>query len=214
LRCWAGVFLVFSSLLAFGQFEDSETALRRADTALGQGRFDVALAIYDRVLRDNPNIAISASRCRNIADANIRATHTNLKAGVDWLQRAADQDPANDGTRQRLADVLLRSGESARAANQYRLLVNKSPANQQYVLGLAVAQRNLGLYDEAESLLSSTLKEHPEYNLLHIEYGRNLSYQRQFQAATEQYQEVLKSDPNNLAAKLGMAKVLSWQGNQ
>jgi len=214
LRCWAGVFLVFSSLLAFGQFEDSETALRRADTALGQGRFDVALAIYDRVLRDNPNIAITASRCRNIADANIRATHTNLKAGVDWLQRAADQDPTNDGTRQRLADVLLRSGENARAASQYRQLVNKSPANQQYVLGLAIAQRNLGLYDEAEVLLSSRLKEHPEYNLLHIEYGRNLSYQRQFQAATEQYQEVLKSDSDNLAAKLGMAKVLSWQGNQ
>jgi hypothetical protein len=214
LRCWAGVFLVFSSLLAFGQFEESETALRRADTALGQGRFDVALQIYDRVLRENPDIAVSPERCRNIADANIRATHPNLKAGADWLQRAADQLPADDSTRQRLADVLLRNGDNARAANQYHLLVNKSPANQQYVLGLAIAQRNLGLYDEATSLLSSTLKDHPEYNLLHIEYGRNLSYQHQFQAATEQYQEVLKSDPDNLAARLGIAKVLSWQGNQ
>jgi tetratricopeptide (TPR) repeat protein len=214
LRCWASVFLVFSSLLAFGQFEDSETALRRADTALGQGRFDVALQIYDRVLRENPNITVGPERCRNIADANIRATHPNLKAGVDWLQRAADQLPGDDSTRQRLADVLLRNGDNARAANQYRLLVNKSPANQQYVLGLAIAQRNLGLYDEATSLLSSTLKDHPEYNLLHIEYGRNLSYQHQFQAATEQYQEVLKSDNDNLAARLGMAKTLSWQGNQ
>ena len=64
LRCWAVVFLVFSSLLVFGQFEDSETALRRADTALGQGRFDVALGIYERVLRENPTISISAERSR------------------------------------------------------------------------------------------------------------------------------------------------------
>lgn len=214
LRCWAGVFLVFSSLLALGQFEDSETALRRADTALGQGRFDVALAVYDRVLRDNPNLAVSPERCRNIADANMRATHPNLKNGVDWLQRAADQLPNDDATRQRLADALLRNGDYTKAASQYRMLLKKNPGNQQYVLGVAVAQRDLGQYDEAASLLSSTLKDHPEYNLLHIELGRNLSYQRQFKAAAEQYEQVLKSETDNLAALLGMAKVLSWQGNQ
>jgi Flp pilus assembly protein TadD len=213
-RCWACVFLVFSSLLAFGQFQDSETALRRADTALGQGRFDVAQAIYDRVLRDNPNLPVSPDRCRNIADSYIRATHPNLKAGVEWLQKAADQLPDDVATRQRLADALLRDGDFTRAANQYRTLIKKSPENQQYVLGLAVAQRDLGQYEEAASLLASTLKTHPEYNLLHIEYGRNLAYQRQFQAATDQYEQVLKSDYENLSARLGMAKVLSWQGNQ
>jgi tetratricopeptide (TPR) repeat protein len=214
LRNWAGVFLVFSSLLAFGQFEDSEAALRRADRAMGQGRFDVAQAIYDRLFRDNPNLTVSADRCRNIADANIRATRPNLKVGVDWLQKAADLLPNDDATRQRLADALLRNGEFARAANQYHFLLKKSPASQQYLLGLAVAQRDLGQYDEAASLLSSALKDHPEYNLLHNEYGRTLSYQRQFQAATEQYEQVLKTDPDNLAARLGMAKVLSWQGDQ
>ena len=107
----------------FGQFEDSETALRRADTALGQGRFDVALGIYERVLRENPTISISAERCVKIADANIRATHQNLKAGVDWLQRAADQAPNDETTRQKLADALLRNGDNARAANQFRSLL-------------------------------------------------------------------------------------------
>ena len=214
LRGWAVVFLVFSSLLAFGQFEDSETALRRADTALGQGRFDVALAIYERVLRDNPNLAISAERCRNIADANIRATHQNLKAGVDWLQRAADQAPDDENTRQKLADALLRNSDNARAANQYRLLLGKYPANQQYIIGLAVAQRNQGQLDDAATLLSSTLKDHPDYKLVRLEYGRNLSYQHDFKGATEQYQQILKNEPDNLQARLGMAKVLSWQGNQ
>ena len=214
LRGWAVVFLVFSSLLVFGQFEDSETALRRADTALGQGRFDVALGIYERVLRENPNIAVSAERCRNIADANIRATHQNLKAGIDWLQRAADQVPDDENTRQKLADALLRNGDNARAANQYRLLLGKYPDNQQYIVGIAVAQRNQGQLEEAATLLSSTLKEHPDYKLVRLEYGRNLSYQHDFKAATEQYQEVLKKEPDNLQARLGMAKVFSWQGNQ
>ncbi len=214
LRGWAVVFLVFSSLLVFGQFEDSETALRRADTALGQGRFDVALAIYDRVLLENPNLPISAERCRNIADANIRATHQNLKAGVDWLQRAADQVPDDQNTRKKLADALLRNGDNTRAANQYRLLLGKYPDNQQYILGLAVAQRNQGQLDDAATLLASTLKDHPDYKLVRLEYGRNLSYQHDFKGATEQYQQILKDEPDNLQARLGMAKVLSWQGNQ
>src|SRR5213075_1955454 len=85
---------------------------------------------------------------------------------------------------------------------------------QQYVLGLTVAQRDLGQLEEAATLLSSTLKEHPEYKLLRLEYGRNLSYQHDFKGATAQYQEVLKNEPENLPARLGMAKVLSWEGNQ
>ncbi|HEX6880259.1 MAG TPA: tetratricopeptide repeat protein, partial [Terriglobales bacterium] len=50
--------------------------------------------------------------------------------------------------------------------------------------------------------------------LLHIEYGRTLSYERSFQQALDQYQQVLKSEPDNIAALLGIAKVRSWQGYQ
>ncbi len=104
--------MVLVCLSALGQFEDPETAMRRGDNALGQGRFDVALSIYQDVLNSNPRIAVTSWRCRNIAEANIRATHPNLKAGADWLQRAVDQDANDISDRERLGAVLLQIGES------------------------------------------------------------------------------------------------------
>jgi tetratricopeptide (TPR) repeat protein len=214
LRSCAGVLFLLSGLLAFGQYEDPETAMRRADTALGQGRFDVAQSIYDHTLHLNPNITVSAWRCRNIAEANLRATHGDLKVGADWLQRAVDQAPADVSNRQRLAEILLRAAEPARAASQYRILLKKDPLNQPYVLGLATALRNIGQLDEGASLLASTLQQHPEYSQLRIEYGRNLSYQHQYQAAREQYERVLRSEPDHVEAQIGLAKAYSWEGNQ
>ncbi len=214
LRRWTGLFLLVSSLLAYGQFETPESAMQRADTALGQGRFDVAQGIYARTLEDNPNLSLGPDRCRNIAEANARATHPNLKVAIDWLQKAVDKAGDRLDLRQRLGELLLRNGESARAATQYRYLVDKDSSNQQNVLGLAVAMRNLGQFDDAGQLLTQTLAKHPDYNLLHIEYGRTLSYERSFQQALDQYQQVLKSEPDNIAALLGIAKVRSWQGYQ
>ncbi len=214
LRCCIGVLLLLSGLLLFGQYEDPETAMRRADTALGQGRFDVAQSIYDGVLRLNPNLAVSPWRCRNIAEANVRATHANLKAATDWLQRAVDQAPNDNAGRERLAEILLQSSEPARAAAQYRSLFKKNPANPRYVQGLATALRNLGEYDEAASLLSSTLEKQPGDVGLRVEYARNLAYQHQFQAARDQFAMVLKYVPDTLDAQIGLAKVYSWEGNQ
>jgi tetratricopeptide (TPR) repeat protein len=120
---------LLSSLAAFGQFEDPETAMRRGDTALGQGRFDVAQSIYERTLRSSPNVNLGVNRCRNIAAANLRATHPNVKAGVDWLQRAVELAPNDNALRQHFADVLLNTSESTRAATQYRNLLAKDPEN-------------------------------------------------------------------------------------
>lgn len=211
---WGGVFLLLSCILAFGQYQEPETALKIADVAVSQGRFDVARASYERVLRSNPRISADPERCRSIAEAFIRSTNPNLKIGADWLQRAVVQEPNNDATRQRLADTLLRASDSFRAANQYRILLAKDAGNPQYVLGLATALRNLGQFEEAASLLSSNLNEHPGENALRVEYARTLSYQRRFEASRAQYEQVLNSDLENQAAQIGLAKVLSWQGDQ
>ncbi|MGE5113817.1 MAG: tetratricopeptide repeat protein [Acidobacteriaceae bacterium] len=188
--------------------------MRRADTALGQGRFDVAQSIYDSTLRSNPNLSLSPWRCRNIAEAYIRATHPNLRAGADWLQKAVDQAPNDTANRERLASVLLQLPDPDSAANQYRYLLRSAPDNQNYVLGLATALRDSGEYDDAVSVLNSALEKHPTSAALRVEYGRNLTYQRKYDAAKDQYQQVLQSDPNNVEAQIGLAKLYSWQGNQ
>ncbi len=214
LRCCAGVLLLLTCLYAFGQFEDPETTLARGDTALGQGRFDVAQSIYQGVLNANPNLKLSSWRCRNIAEANIRATHPNLRAGADWLQRAVDLAPNDVSNRERLATVLLQTGATDGAAAQYRFLIGKSPDNPEYILGLAAALRESGQYQAGASLLSATLQNQPNDPSLRVEYARNLLYQRQFSAAIEQYNQVLRWYPNDIDALVGLGKTYSWQGNQ
>ncbi|MDT8070447.1 MAG: tetratricopeptide repeat protein [Terriglobia bacterium] len=212
-RC-AGVLLLLTCLHAFGQFEDPETTLQRGDTALGQGRFDIAQSIYQGVLAANPNLKISNWRCRNIAEANIRATHPNLKAGADWLQRAVDQNSSDLSSRERLGGVLLQLGEPDRAAAQYDYLLRKNPDSQPYVLGMAAALRDLGQYGEGSRLLSAALQQNPNDPELRVEYARNLLYQRQYAAAKDQYRMVLRWYPDNTDALIGLGKVYSWQGNQ
>lgn len=188
--------------------------MRRGDTALGQGRFDIAQSIYQQALSSNPNLQVSSWRCRNVAEANIRASHPDLKAGAAWLQRAVDQDSNDVSSRERLAAVLLQIGEPQRAGTQYELLLGRSPDNLQYVLGLASALRNSGQYDAGATLLSAALGKQPNDPELRVEYARNLLYQRQYAAAKDQYQQVLKWYPNNAGALIGLGKAYSWQGNQ
>jgi tetratricopeptide (TPR) repeat protein len=201
-------------LHAFGQFEGPENAMRRGDTALGQGRFDVAQSIYQNVLSSNPDLKISSWRCRNIAESNIRATHPNLEMGAEWLRRGVEQDPQDLSLRERLGTVLLQIGEFNRAAAQYTFLNATQPGNPRYVLGLATALRNSGKYDQGADLLLAALNRRPNDPDLRVEYARTLLYQGKYGEAAVQYQLVLRWYPKDIDALIGFGKTYSWGGSQ
>ena len=188
--------------------------MRRGDTALGQGRFDVAQAIYQNVLSSNPDLKISSWRCRNIAEANIRATHPNLEMGAEWLRRGVQQDPQDLSLRERLGTVLLQIGEFSQAATQYTFLTSAQPDNPRYVLGLAAALRNSGKYDQGAELLLAALTRRPNDPDLRVEYARTLLYQGKYDEAAGQYQQVLRWYPKDIDALIGLGKTYSWGGSQ
>jgi tetratricopeptide (TPR) repeat protein len=157
---------------------------------------------------------VSSWRCRNIADAYIRATHPNLKLGADWLQRAVEQDPYDLSLRERLGSVLLQTGDFERAAKEYRYLIDKWPDYPAYVLGLAAALRNSGQYDEGAELLLAALQRQPNDPDLRVEYARTLLYQGKYGEAAGQYQQVLRWYPNDIDALIGLGKTYSWAGDQ
>lgn len=214
LRSCAGVLVLLVCLHAFGQFEDPETAMRRGDTALGQGRFDVAQSIYQNVLSSNPDLKISSWRCRNIAEANIRATHPKLEMGAEWLRRGVEQDPQDLSLRERLGNLLLQIGEFNRAAAQFTFLNSTHPDNPRYVLGLATALRNSGRYSQGTELLLAALERRPNDPDLRVEYARTLLYQGKYDEAAVQYQQVLRWYPKDIDALIGLGKTYSWGGSQ
>ena len=61
-------------------------------------------------------------------------------------------------------------------------------------------------------LLQDDLAKHPD-TATRLQLARQLALTRRYSEAVEQYSAVLAREPNNLAAKVGMAKVASWQGD-
>lgn len=69
-----------------------------------------------------------------------------------------------------------------------------------------------GNHAAAISALDEFLKDHPDETNLRLDLARYLGYAKRYPEASAQYAAVLVRQPGNLAAKVGTAKVASWQG--
>jgi tetratricopeptide (TPR) repeat protein len=99
-----------------------------------------------------------------------------------------------------------------RTAEDYRKLLEKSPASASYAIGLARTLYNSGQQDQGLQTLKQFLDSYPNENQARTEYGNLLATSRRFEDALAQYQLVLDREPKDLRAQLGVAKILSWQG--
>jgi Flp pilus assembly protein TadD len=82
-------------------------------------------------------------------------------AAVADYRRAVELDPDNDAARLRLAETLLVTGPANTACVHFQRLRQRQPGNPAVLLGLARAQRQLGLLDEARTLLDGLLASLP-----------------------------------------------------
>ena len=87
------------------------------------------------------------------------------------------------------------------------------PEGQLQIQSKAVQLANDGHREAAIALLQRALQEHPESRALHLELARQFAFLKRYPEAKQQYAEVLRSDPQNLSAQVGIAKVLSWEGD-
>ena len=73
----------------------------------------------------------------------------------------------------------------------------------------AKAWNSAGKYEEARDALVRYLERDSRSVVARLEYARTLSYLRQFSEALAEYQHVLKLEPENLEARVGVASVAS-----
>lgn len=78
----------------------------------------------------------------------------------------------------------------------------------------AVAARlaDSGNQSAAIAILQDDLAKHPE-TTTRLQLARQLALTKRYAEAIEQYAAVLAREPQNLTAKVGLAKVASWQGD-
>ena len=87
------------------------------------------------------------------------------------------------------------------------------PANEKEALARADSAQSAGKPEAAIPALEAFLFRHPESVAVRMRYAMLLAVQKKFNESLNQYQEVLKADPKNVGAQVGVAKVTSWNGD-
>lgn len=93
-----------------------------------------------------------------------------------------------------------------------RRRVQEDPASIAFA-ALAEEYRRQGRYDEAVETCHAGLQRHPAYMSARVTLGRALIETGDLDAAREQFETVLRSAPENLAAIRGLAQIHEKQGH-
>jgi tetratricopeptide (TPR) repeat protein len=89
---------------------------------------------------------------------------------------------------------------------ELRRRVEADPASIAFA-ALAEEYRRLGRYEEAIEICTAGLQRHPAYLSARVTLGRALIETGELESAREQFQTVLRSAPENIAATRGLAQI-------
>lgn len=95
---------------------------------------------------------------------------------------------------------------------ELRRRVQADPASITFA-ALAEEYRRAGRFDDAISTCITGLKRHPSYLSAHVTLGRALIEVDRFDDAREEFEFVLRTAPENLAAIRGLAELHHRQGD-
>jgi len=133
----------------------------------------------------------------------------NRRADAIEVYRKFPDDP---GARERLGELLLEGGDTAKAIPELEASVAKSPtAANRYALATAYIQNNE--YAKAEPLIQAALEQEPGDLALRMNYARVLRQQKKYAPAADQFSQIVKAKPDDArpdASAQGLAQVESW----
>jgi tetratricopeptide (TPR) repeat protein len=109
---------------------------------------------------------------------------------------------------------LLFPHSSELAIDQFRAEVNLVPENLEAHAMLAFTLMIDGRYAEAEPEAQHVLTIQPDMELAQLTLGRSLAETGEIQHATDILNAILKRDPDNLEAHMGLATIYSRTGNR
>ena len=152
---------------------DKSTDLRIAESALESGDTQLAISLFERTLKADPQ---SLPAKLGLADA-IYQTGDLARAGV--LYRQASVVAPNDPRAQLgLARVALRERRLDEAVSRYRQLLSGHADNPVVAEGLGTALDLQGKHSEAQTVYRAALARHPEAQGLKANLGLSLILDR------------------------------------
>jgi putative PEP-CTERM system TPR-repeat lipoprotein len=186
--------------------ESADTHMQLA-LAYGQKR-DVANTrrALERVLELQPGNPLATLGLGNLA---LRTGKLDEALSIATeLQKTQAKSPAGFSLE---GDVLMARSEPRKAVSAYRTALDKAPASAT-VLKLYAARSRAGESDAAATL-SSWLEEHPDDAAVRLAYASTLHQSGKRAAAVDQYERVLKSQPDSVLALNNLAWLYFEDGN-
>lgn len=214
-------------LIALGKLSEAETALqaiyrRNPDFAdicnrLGQiyyqsGNLQRARDFFQRAVRLNPdyteaslNLAVTLNEMKQYGKA---------KEVIDKAQARANRkktpfEPFIAGKlankHKEIGDIYRELGMLVDSIEEYRKALKLSPGFPDIQVKLAVTLRETGMTDEAIEILTKTTEQRPDYPDARIQLGITYFSKGFLDKASNQWREVLKTDPSNIKALMYMS---------
>jgi len=93
------------------------------------------------------------------------------------------------------ANSMLVSGNFDKAAEYYNAVIQKNPKSADAYLGLGMAYKELGRYDEAYNATKMAIRLKPSYNQAYYNLGLILEMQQKNEEAIKAYEKFLDEVP-------------------
>jgi len=181
--------------------------VREADAAFAREDFKKAKALYGEASRLDPDNVRAVHRL-----ALLQSWDGELRASVDNYRRALALMPEDLEIKLGLARVLSLTQDFEESIALYTKLREKHPDDARVLLGLGEALSRAGRHVLADEVFKDMEDRRIEPIQAHIGRARLRARQRRFDEAERFWRDVLRADPGNLDARIGMAYAHHWQG--
>ncbi len=184
-----------------------DARIERAAAAATSGDLDRSVEIFEELVAEQPEMAISYQLL-----ANLLVELNREDEAISYLERAADKGLGGEAVLNQLARMLLHAGESDRAVPMLEELINRNPDDLDSANALASWYAREGNAAKAEYLYVRIIERGPAYTNARSGYGWMLARQERFEEAIEQFNAALHYQPNNLMALHGCGVVYEQTG--
>jgi tetratricopeptide (TPR) repeat protein len=206
-----------------------------AETLRDMGRYDQALAEYNKLVRDHPTEEVfwcglasvhldmgqfdkaiqnfgKALRGAEVIARAGRATAYKHAGQFDQAIRIYEQllreFPNDNAVLCGQAEVYRAKGDMLKALSAYELAIERNPFTPHAFRGKFDVLRESGRLVEAATFLQSTREQFPDDPSLASAYGEILEGQGDWLSALSEYDVVLKNFPRSIATRLARARIL------
>ena len=188
--------------------EQAEKLRAEGDRAYDRYDFVKALEIYARV---HPYFTRDFVLNQRLGWLYMNRSQPDYTKAAEHYRAAYRANPNNIDVLHDLAQVLGWQRQFDEALPLYRQLLEKTN-RADYILEFARVLVWAGKDEEAVEHYQSYLNRNPSDFRARNEFGRVLGRRRDFSGASAQFNYVLRFQPENAEARLGLAQVMSWSG--